>query len=221
MTDIYDRLLQFTLFQGMSHADLMQVAGYTKLGFSKIAAGKRLVKEGDDCTHLVFLTSGSLRVETESDDHQFRVLETVYAPYIVQPEYLFGFSQRYTSTFKADAPCNLISIDKQEVLLLLETQLVFRLNMLNLIATETQRMRHHAWRTVPQSLRERVIRFFFAHCTYPAGAKTFLILMRRMADELNASRLDISRVLNEMQDERLLTLHRGRIEIPMLEQLLM
>ena len=53
--EIYDRLLQFTLFQGMSHADLMQVAGHTKLGFSKLAAGKRLVKEGDACTQLIFL----------------------------------------------------------------------------------------------------------------------------------------------------------------------
>ena len=38
---IYDKLLQFTLFQGMSHADLMEVVGHTKFGFSKQAEGKR------------------------------------------------------------------------------------------------------------------------------------------------------------------------------------
>ena len=58
--EIYDKLLQFTLFQGMSHADLMQVAGHTKFGFSKLSEGKRLVKEGDPCTHLIFLASGTL-----------------------------------------------------------------------------------------------------------------------------------------------------------------
>ena len=219
--EIYDRLLQFTLFQGMSHADLMQVAGHTKFNFSKLAAGKKLVKEGDDCHHLVFVTNGTLRAETVSDDHSCRVTESISAPYILQPERLFGITQRYSSSFTAETPCSLISIDKQEVLLLLETQLVFRLNMLNMMAAETQRLRHHAWRTAPRTLPERITRFFFSRCLYPAGPKTFHILMQQMAKELNDSRLDISVALNKMQAEGLLTLHRGRIEIPMLERLLM
>lgn len=219
--EIYDRLLQFTLFQGMSHADLMQVAGHTKFNFSKLAAGKKLVKEGDDCHHLVFVTNGTLRAETVSDDHSCRVTESISAPYILQPERLFGITQRYSSSFTAETPCSLISIDKQEVLLLLETQLVFRLNMLNLLAAESQRLRHHAWRTAPRTLPERIKRFFFSRCLYPAGPKTFHILMQQMAKELNDSRLDISVALNKMQAEGLLTLHRGRIEIPMLERLLM
>jgi DNA-binding GntR family transcriptional regulator len=45
--------------------------------------------------------------------------------------------------------------------------------------------------------------------------------MNQLAAELNDSRLDISRTLNQMEDDGLLTLHRGRIEIPMLERLLM
>lgn len=219
--EIYDRLLQFTLFQGMSHADLMQVAGHTKFGFSKLVAGKRLVREGDPCTHLVFLISGTLQTETQSDDHACRVVEQVSAPYIVQPSRLFGMNQRYTTTFRTLTPCNLITLDKQEVLLLLETQLVFRLNMLNQMATEGQRLRHDQWRQAPRTLRERITRFFFSRCLHPAGAKTFYILMNRLAQELNDSRLDISRALNQMQADQLLTLHRGRIEIPSLERLLM
>lgn len=219
--EIYDQLLRFTLFQGMSHADLMEVVGHTKLGFQKLSAGKRLVKEGDPCSQILFLTHGTLQSDTQSDDHTCRVTEHMAAPYIVQPERIFGLSQRYTSTFKAETPCNLIAIDKQEVMLLMETQLVFRLNLVNIMATETQRLRHHAWRSAPRSLRERIVRFFFSRCLYPAGAKTFNVLMTQIAQELNDSRLDISRALNEMQADGLITLHRGRIEIPMIEKLLM
>jgi CRP-like cAMP-binding protein len=218
---IYDKLLQFTLFQGMSHADLMEVVGHTKFGFSKLAEGLRIVKEGDPCNHLIFLTTGTLSVETFSDDRTCRVNEIVNAPYAIQTEQLFGLTQRYTSTFKALTDCSFITIDKQEVLLLLETQLVFRLNMLNLLAADAQRLRHRAWRSAPQSLRDRITRFFFSRCLYPAGPKTFYILMNQIAAELNDSRLDISHALNAMQADGLLTLHRGRIEIPMLERLLM
>ena len=218
---IYDKLLQFTLFQGMSHADLMEVVGHTKFGFSKQPEGYRIVKDGDYCDHLIFLTTGSLTVDTVSDDHACRVSEVVNAPYAVQPEQLFGLTQRYTSNFKTLSECSFITIDKQEVLLLLETQLVFRLNMLNSLAADSQRLRHRAWRSAPQSLRDRITRFFFSRCLYPAGPKTFYILMTQLAAELNDSRLDISRALNQMQTEGLLTLHRGRIQIPMLERLLM
>ena len=218
---IYDKLLQFTLFQGMSHADLMEVVGHTKFGFSRHAEGQRIVKDGDLCEHLIFLTTGTLSIETYSDDRTCRVSETVNAPYAIQAEQLFGLTQRYTSTFKALTDCSFITIDKQEVMLLLETQLVFRLNMLNLLAADGQRLRHRAWRSAPQSLRDRITRFFFSRCLYPAGPKTFYILMTQIAAELNDSRLDISHALNEMQKDGLLTLHRGRIEIPMLERLLM
>lgn len=219
--NIYDRLLQFTLFQGMSQAELMQVTGHTKFDFLKLATGKRLVREGDPCTHLCFLTDGTLTVESQSDDHTCRVVEQVNAPYIVQPEQLFGLHQRHTATYKAAKACSLIRIDKQEVMVLLETQLVFRLNLLNQLATEAQRLRHHAWRQAPGTLRERIIRFFFLRSLYPAGPKTFYILMRQLATELHASRDDISQALNQLQADHLLTLHRGRVEIASLERMLM
>ena len=218
---IYDQLTQFTLFQGMSRADLMEVVTHTRLGFMKVKGGKKIVKEGEDCSLLMLMTNGELECETVSDDHQCRVLERIGAPYMIQPERLFGMTQKYSSSFKAMCDCNFITIDKTEVLLLLETQLVFRLNLLNVLAADAQRMRHRAWQSAPKTLKERIIRFFFSRCTYPAGAKTFYILMRQIANELNDSRLDISKELNGMENDGLLTLYRGRIDIPMLERLLM
>jgi len=47
------------------------------------------------------------------------------------------------------------------------------------------------------------------------------ILMTRLAMEVNDSRLNVSRALNAMQQRGLLRLHRGRIEVPSLERLLM
>ena len=218
---LYDKLLQFTLFQGMSHADLMEVVTHTKIGFHKLPKGKRLIMAGEPCTNLTFLINGSLQAEHVADNRAYRVVEQLSAPYLPEPERLFGIQQQYANTYTTLTDVNFITIDKQEILLILETQLVFRLNLLNLMATETQRLLHHPWRTCPKSLRERIIQFFFDHCQYPAGEKTFYILMRQLADQLNSSRLDVSQALNQLQDEGLLTLHRGRIVVPMLERLLM
>jgi len=218
---IFDKLLQFSLFQGMSRDDLELVAGHTRFGFVKVPQGKTVVKEGMACTHLFFLINGTVRVESCSDDHSYAVVEQMQAPYILQPEAIFGYQQRYTQTIVAQTDTNFITIEKEEVVRLSEDFLVFRLNLLNIYATQTQKLSRQPWRRYPQTLRERLVRFFVQHCVYPAGPKTFHILMNQLAGELNDSRLNVSKVLNQMQAKNLISLHRGRIEIPLLERLLM
>ena len=209
---IYEKLLLFPLFQGMSRDDLEQVAGHTRFGFSKFNAGSTVVAEGDDCRQMYFLINGSLRVETMSDDRGYMVVEQMEAPVILQPEVVFGYTQRYTHTYIAET---------DEILRLSEDFLVFRLNLLNIFATQTQKTSRLLWQHVPDSLGNRIVRFFAQHCIYPAGPKVFHILMNRLADELNDSRLDVSRALNALQREGKIVLHRGRVEIPQMERLLM
>lgn len=218
---IYDRLLQFPLFQGMSRDDLEIVAGHTRFGFQKVTAGRQIIHAGDPCTHLYFLINGTLKIETFSDDSRYSVIEQMSSPYILQQESIFGYYQRYTHNFYALTDANFLTLDKEEVVRLSEDFLVFRLNLMNHLATQSQKLIQMQWRRSPLSLRERIVRFFFQHTLYPAGPKTFHILMERLAEEVNDSRLNVSRALNRMQETGVIELHRGRIEIPQLERLLM
>ena len=217
---IYDQLLQFPLFQGMSRDDLEIVAGHTRFGFSKLPAGRLVVKRGEACQQLLFLINGAVCTLAYADDFSYSVEEIVSAPHIIQLEAIFGYHQHYTREFMTSTDTNFLTIDKEEVFRLTEDFLVFRLNMLNLIATMAQKQLHQLWRKHPLNLRERIIRFFIQHCAYPAGHKVFNILMERLANEMNDSRLSVSRVLNQLQREGLVELHRGKIVIPKLERLM-
>ena len=218
---IYEKLLLFPLFQGMSRDDLELVAGHTRFGFSKTDAGTVVVAEGDDCLQMFFLINGTLRVETTANDRGYTVVEQLEAPVILQPEVVFGYTQRYTHTYIAMTDANFIIVGKDEVLRLSEDFLVFRLNLLNMFATQTQKTSRLLWQHVPDSLEKRIVRFFVQHCLYPAGPKVFHILMNRLADELNDSRLNVSRALNALQLQGKIVLRRGRVEIPLMERLLM
>ena len=204
----------------MSRDDLEIVAGHTSLGFLQVYAGRQVIRTDEACTPLFFLINGTLRVESFGDENRYSVVEQMSSPYILQQEGIFGYNQRYTHHFYALTDVNFLTLDKEEVVRLSEDFLVFRLNLLNHFATQTQKLIHQQWRRSPQTLRERIVRFFFQHVLYPAGPKTFYILMERLAEELNDSRLNISHTLNAMQAEGLLELHRGRIEIAQLERLL-
>ena len=160
-------------------------------------------------------------METAADDRGYMVVEQLEAPVVLQPEVIFGYTQRYTHTFVAQTDANFITVDKDEVLRLSEDFLVFRLNLLNMFATQTQKMSRLLWQHVPDSLENRIVRFFAQHCIYPAGPKMFHVLMNRLAEELNDSRLDVSRALNALQRDGKIVLHRGRVEIPQMERLLM
>ena len=221
MMAFYDQLLRFQLFQGLSRAELLQLAGQTKFGFSKMGPGQTVLREGDACRQLYFLVSGQLQLTTRSDDRVYSITEEVCAPWLLQPEALFGATTRHTCEAVTLTDVQFITLSKGEVLRLLSDFLIIRLNLFNILSTLAQRREHRSWRQAPQTLRERIVRFLLDHCTYPAGHKTVRILMDRLAREVNDSRLDVSRVLNEMQREQLLVLHRGRIEIPSLERLFM
>lgn len=215
----YDQLLQFPLFQGLSRNELLQMAGQTKFGFLKLAVGKNVVRENDPCRQLMFLTKGQLTIIQHSDDRAYHVVEQVHAPWLLQPEVLFGTQTRYTLTAQAATEVHLMTLSKDEMLRLMNDFLIIHLNMLNMLSAHVQRRSHLPWRRVPQTLRERIVRFLLDHCVYPAGAKEFHILMQRLADEVGYSRLDVSRELNTMKATGLIALHRGRIEIPSIERL--
>ena len=110
---IYDQLLQFPLFQGMSRDDLEIIAGHTRFGFMKVTAGKSIARIGETCNQLYFLINGTVKVETYGDEHRYMVTEQVAAPYILQQEAIFGYYQSYTHHFIAESDVNLLTIAKE------------------------------------------------------------------------------------------------------------
>lgn len=217
---IYDNLLNLPLFLGMTRHDLLTVAGHTKFDFQKAEAGLTIANEGEPCLRMFFLLSGELSIITEADDHGYRVEEDIKAPEAFQLERIFGFNQHFTHTYIAKNDCSLMSISKQEFRKLSDRYEIFRINLLNIISTQTQKESRRLFRVPPKNLIERIIRFFESHCIRPAGEKTFYIKMVRLAAELNVKRIYVSNALNEMQDQRLIQLSRGKIYIPALEKLI-
>ena len=216
---VYDKLLKIPLFTGMSMTELESVVGETRLLFRKVERGERVASDGDPCGRLVILVEGRLCMTTTSDDHGLAVEEEMSGCHVLQPECAFGLRQRFTHTYQALTACSLISIDKKEALRLTSASLIFRLNMINLISTRLQKVNAKVWRRPPRTLQESIVRFLSDHCLIPTGRKVFRLKMARMALELHEDRRKVSRCLNALQDRGMLTLHRCRIEVPSLEDL--
>jgi len=217
---LYDHLLRFVFFQGLSRGELLQLAGNTKFLFSKVQRGQVVTREGDACRELLLLINGTVELSTRSMDGGYTLTEQLSAPWTLQPEALFGLHPRYSSTCRTLDDCQFITLHKDEVLRLADDFFIIRLNLLNILSTQAQKSRQQQWRTAPASLAERLVRFVAARSAYPAGRKELKILMRRLAAELGCSRLEVSDMLNALQRDGLLQLRRAHILIPSMERLI-
>ncbi len=217
--NMYSTLLQLPLFQGISQDDLSEILGFTKFIFSRHSPGDVIIQSGHLCDSLVFLLKGSLSSFTYSISHDYYVEEIIPAPTLIEPENLFGLTQRYTSRYVSTEKSDMLSINKSEALKLLDQFDIIKYNLLNILTTHAQRLSQRPWRPIPHSRREKIIRFLSDHSRKPAGTKTFHIKMQQIASSIGESRLNVSKELHEMQHEGLLQLSRERIVIPALETL--
>ena len=214
-----EQLLELPLMQGMSRSDLNEVVAQTKIGFLKIAKGDDVIVEVAPCTHLYLLVNGSLWVESHSDDRSYSIVEEMAAPNILQPECIFGMTQRYTKTFRAITDCSFIRLEKSEVLRLSTEYMIFRINLLNIICTQSQRSLRIPWRVPAQGIRNKIARFVELHSIRPAGRKEVVVKMEDLAKMIGESRLNLSRELNRMHEEGVIDISRGRFVVHALEKL--
>lgn len=219
-TKLHERLLELPLFQGMSKNDLEEVVASTKFNNLSYSKGKIVVNENDVCDKLFFLVKGSIYAIGNADDRGYSITETFSAPEILQPERIFGLTQRYTRTFKTKTDCTFISLGKMDTLGLADKYEIFRLNMLNIICTKSQRLTRFPWRTQPKDIRHKIARFIETRCLRPAGEKIIHIKMERLSDEISESRLNVSRELNAMDAEGIISLRRGEIYVSALEKMI-
>lgn len=136
---LYKQLLSLPLFQGLSKGDLEEVVTHTRLGFETYNEGQYIVQENAPCHQLIFILKGDFEVETIAANHSYSITETLHAPELLQPERLWGLMQFYTKSFRCKTSCQILSIEKSEMMKLCDQYLIFRMNLLNLLSTATQR----------------------------------------------------------------------------------
>lgn len=219
MKTMFDTLLQLPLFQGLCHEDFTNILGKVKLHFTKHKAGSVLIKSGTPCQQLFFILKGKITMSTSSTDELFTFVEQFEAPLLIESHSLFGMNTSYVSTYTASTEVDSVSIDKSSVLNELFNYEIFRLNYMNIISNRAQNLYNRFWEEPPTDIKNQVIHFILSHLEKPQGQKLLKVKMDDLAHYLDSTRLNTSKVLNELQDEGLIELHRKEILIPKAENL--
>ena len=95
MDSMYEILMGLPLFNGVSRERISEVVGRAPFHFLKYLEGERVIERGEPCTHIKFVISGSVRSTVTSSNGRFQVSQTLEAPNVIAPEFLFGRNTTY------------------------------------------------------------------------------------------------------------------------------
>lgn len=220
-TNFFDRLLLLPLFQGIGRNEFFEIAERIRIGFQRIPAGELFIRQDAPCDKLYFVLTGEMQVRHQSDNKNYILSENLNIPMVLQPENLFGLRTRFTHTFQALTNLQVLRIEKAAVRDILFFYPTFRINYLNMVSTQVQYASRNIRKQCPADLENRFVSFLSTRCLRLAGHKELKIKMTQLAEELLATRLCVSRMLNSLEQRQLICLHRERIEIPLFENLIM
>ena len=217
---MYDTLLQLPLFQGLCEADFTSIIEKVKFHFHNYRSKEIIAHQNDPCNSLTFLLGGEVVAETKQTDLKFTLSEVISSPAVIEPYNLFGMDVCYTSTYQARGKAKLLTIDKSYILTELNNYEIFRLNYLNLLSNRSQMAHKILWNLKIGDIQEKFLQFITIRCQNLTGQKTLYITMEDLSTNINETRINVSRLLNSLQERELIQLKRKKIIIPSLEKLL-
>lgn len=217
MDTMFDTLLQLPLFQGLGQEDLTHILGKVKFHFAKHKDHTLLAQSLTPCRQLLFLLKGEVTATTISSNGLYNVTEYFQAPYLIEPQSLFGMDTHYVATYHSCGEAHTVTIDKSFAMNELFKYDIFCLNYLNILSNRAQVLNRRVWNHNYHSIssEERILRFIRLHLERPsAGRKEIKIRMEDLAQIVNDTRTGISKTLNNMQLQGKIELRRGEIIIP-------
>lgn len=210
---MYDKLLLLPLFQGLGKQDFTMILEKAKFHFQKYSIGQLIVKNGSSCNALLFILDGKVVSERQDEKRMYSLSEYFDIPFVIEPYSLFGMYPTYTSTYTALTEVSAVSIEKADILSVLNKFEIFQMNFLNLLSNQAQSLTLRLWNIHSETTLDKIINFLRRRCLTLEGEKKLRIRMEDFAVLTGETRINISKELNMLKAKELISLSRKEITI--------
>lgn len=208
---MYELLMELPLFKGVSHARLSEIVGTAKFHFLKYPAGEQIIRAGELCDHLTFVISGSVRSTVTNSSRRFSVGQTLAAPAVIAPDFLFGRLTEYPCDVVAMETTGILKIAKADYIKILSKDPVFMFNYLNALSVSAQRGQHGLLCLTTGSLDERIA-YWIISLTQPGGKDiTLTCTTHDLCTLFGVQRSTFTSIMDEMQELDLVSYNNKQI----------
>jgi CRP-like cAMP-binding protein len=211
----YSLFTRLPLLQGISSTELLGWEENLRLDIDELPASKMpLIRQGDNCSQLLWLVEGELLREHQVEDGTYATRSCLKAPAVIEIDRLFGLTPTYEHTYQAKTDVKMLGIRKSLLGSHLMKSEVFRLNLLNLLSAIAQKRAAALFPCQLANAEERLRHFLSLLFPDYKGEAELIIQMKDLARYIGERRLTVSQILNRWNDEGLIRLGRGHFTIP-------
>jgi CRP-like cAMP-binding protein len=210
---MYENLMTLPLFKGVSYNRVSEIVGKTRLGFLKYLPGDPLVRVGEPCTGIKFIITGSVRLTIHNVSDRFRVMQTLNAPSVISPDFLFGRDTLYPADGVAIDTVSVMQIAKSDFISLLHEDEIILFNYLNILSTNAQKAINGVIALTSGSLEERIAFWIIALTQMDA---TDIVLQARQRDLyalFGVQRTSFMAALDSLRDRGIITYSTNEINV--------
>lgn len=205
--------MQLPLFQGVSTQQISALIEKMPFHFLKFSDGESIVSEGDNCTHVRFVVSGKVRVSMQFNNLQVAVEQTLEAPNVLGPDYLFGLDTIYPFNVKAMGECGIMQLRKADYITMLQTDKVFLFNILNYLSRNSQRFTAGLLAMKQGSVTERIALLISILTTQLSSEVSFSFLQKDLCSLLGTQRATLIHALDILQKEGIVNYTTTQINV--------
>lgn len=210
---IFEILMGLPLFKGASYQRISEIIEHTKFHFLKYLPGDIVIQPHTPCTHIKFIISGSARVSITNSDNRFRVSQTLDAPDVISPDFLFGRATEFPCSAVATEPTGILQIEKQDWIKIIKTDPVFLLNYLNLLSVNAQKAVEGVLALTTGSLEERIALWIITLTQRSGHHITLTCRQRDLYTLFGVQRSSFVATLESMKARRLIDYNSNKIFI--------
>lgn len=220
MDSMYEILMSLPLLNGVSRNRILEIVGKTKFHFLKYLDGEKVISTGDPCTHIKFVLSGAVRSTISNADNRFRISQTLTAPSVIAPEFLFGKSPFYPAEVTAIGATGILQIAKSDYLNMLTTDKVFMFNFLNMLSSSAQRSVEGLLAVTNGSLEERIA-YWIVALTQRDGTDIVMTCRQRdLYSTFGVQRSSLIAALQSLKDRDIIDFTSNEIAVKSRSELL-
>lgn len=191
-------LLQINIFTQCNEENLRRFLNETPNAIRTYKEGEYIAMQDDLVKSLYILYKGSARAHMESGEGKQITIDTLYAPEILAPAFIYASVNRFPVNVEAMTACEVIAIDRQRFLQFMHDNIQVMQMFIKEISDRSQFLSRKLNEFALQSLKSRLLNYLQVNGKVSN--------QQEVANLLGVARPSLARALSELVNE-------GKIQI--------
>lgn len=210
---MFEILMELPLFRGISHEKMEEIVGSLKFHFLKYPVGEKIVSAGEKCMQIKFVISGSVKLVVSNRNKKFMVAETLLAPDVIAPDFLFGRDTDYPCDVIANEDTGILQLSKDDFIKILTFDNIFLFNYLNILSVNAQKAMTGVLSLSEGTLEQRIA-FWIVALTQPGSTDVTVSCKHRDLYSLfGVQRMAFISALDSLVAKGLMTYDKNTINV--------